>query len=274
MKRKLSSPGDALATNDAQRWAESLVAARANRSGVDPHANARTAGIEHGYEVQRLHIDELLRQFGGKVIGTKLAGGDPVAMAALGLSGPFRGPILSAFTHDSGACLRRGDFFICFVEAEIGLLIGNDIVATAIPPESEALVHSIEEIIPCIEIADSRHVDYLACPPAAVLADLAFAGAWIRGRSVKDWKQFDLSALEVRLLANGQEVRTGVGSRASGNPIDALRAMVADLGRSGQALRAGQIVSTGTYTLPYPVKAGESLLADFGPLGVVEVAFS
>lgn len=197
-----------------------LMHARQDRSPV-PAPAVFSAGISpsQGYEVQRLHTQAMLAQYGGRVIETKLGGGDLAAMAALGLSGPFQGPIFSAFTHDSPAQLRRDGFFVCAVEAEIGVLIGEDIGGHPHLPERDVLVHAIEALIPAIEVADSRYADYAQCPPAAILADLGFAGGWVRGAAVVDWNDIDVPKVAVRLLSNGREVRSGNGAGAMGDPL-------------------------------------------------------
>jgi 2-keto-4-pentenoate hydratase len=225
-----------------------LMRARHDRSPVRmPDGFAARISPAQGYEVQRLHTQAMLARYGGCVIGTKLGGRDMAAVAALGLSGPFQGPIFSTFTHDSPAQLRRDGFFLCAVEAEIGVLIGEDIGGHPHLPERDVLVHAIQAVIPSIEIADTRYADYEQCPAAAILADLGFAGGWVRG---------------------------GSGAQAMGDPLHALSLLVADLGRDGRKLCAGQVVSTGSCTTAYLAKAGESLVADFGSLGQVSVAFT
>jgi len=44
------------------------------------------------------------------------------------------------------------------------------------------------------------------------------------------------------------------------------------LAAEGRALRAGAFVITGSVTPPVPVRARQSVRADFGPLGLVERA--
>lgn len=250
-----------------------LSARQAHRPVPMPAALGEGLTASDAYELQRLHAEAILARFGGRVLGTKLGGGDMAELAALGLTGPIRGPIFSAFTHDSPARLAREEFLVCAVEAEIAVLIADDIGGHPDLPERDVLVRAIGAVIPSIEIADSRYADHDRCPAPAVLADLGYAGAWVRGAPVTDWKDIDLRTLPVQLLANGVEVRRGTGARSMGDPLEALSVMIADLGRDGQRLRAGQVVSTGTCTLPYLARRGETLLADFGPLGQVAVAF-
>ena len=257
---------------DAGEVVQLLMEARAKRTPAEaPGLLSGGISADTAYAVQRLHCDAILARHGGTLIGTKLGGGNMAAMAALGLTGPFRGPIFSAFMHDSPARLRREDFLVCIVEAEVGLLINRDLGGHPYMLPRDALESAIEAVIPSIEIADARLVDFARRPAAAILADLAYAGAWVRGAAVTDWAGVDWRTLEVRLLSNGSQVRSATGSLALGDPLQALSVMVADLGHSGEKLKAGQVVSTGTYTMPYLASAGETIVADFGALGKVEV---
>ncbi len=47
-----------------------------------------------------------------------------------------------------------------------------------------------------------------------------------------------------------------------------------ELSRTGVGMKAGEMVSTGTLTGMLAPKAGETYIADFGPFGSVEVAFT
>lgn len=255
----------------AQDLVRDFMQARTSRKPIPVPAGIRGWGVTEGEALQQLHVQAMLAHYGGHVIGTKLGGGDMATLAALGMSGPFKGPIFSAFAHASPARLRRDGFFACVVEAEIAVRLGEDIGGHPYLPERDVLMHAIEAVLPSIEVADSRFTDFMNLPPAAILADAGFAGAWIHGTPVTDWNDIDLPALQVRLLSGGEEVRTGSGSRVMGDPLHALSLLVADLGRDGRKLRAGQVVSTGTCTLPYMAKAGETLVADFGPLGQVSL---
>lgn len=222
-------------------------------------------------ELQAQHVRAVLAHYGGEVIGFKLGGTDLQALAAMGLTGPLRGPILSAFTHASPARLRRADFFVCAVEAEIAVRLGKDIGGGPDVPGRAALVDAIDAVMPAIEIADSRYTEYAVAPATAILADAGFAGSFVQGAEAAGWATLDLPALPVALCVNGTEVRSGSGARVMGDPLQALGYLVADLGRAGEKLRAGQLVSTGACTPPYLAQAGDHVVADFGPLGRVEL---
>ena len=59
-----------------------------------------------------------------------------------------------------------------------------------------------------------------------------------------------------------------------GDPLHALALAIADMGREGRAIKAGDVVSTGTCTVPLVVSGTASVVADFGPLGQVALELS
>jgi 2-keto-4-pentenoate hydratase len=74
----------------------------------------------------------------------------------------------------------------------------------------------------------------------------------------RDW-QSELARFQVELCRDGEMVQRGGGSLVLGSPLAALRHLVELLADDphSPALRAGEIISTGTLTLAMPVKPGE-----------------
>ena len=61
-----------------------------------------------------------------------------------------------------------------------------------------------------------------------------------------------LAALQIQLLLNGDPKAQGVGANVLGGPIQALSHLVRELANRGQALRPGDIITTGTLTDAMP----------------------
>ena len=72
----------------------------------------------------------------------------------------------------------------------------------------------------------------------------------------------------------GKTEREGRGANVLGDPGLALTWLVNELSRLGLALRAGQVVTTGTCLVPLPVSEGDEASADFGVLGEASVRFA
>jgi 2-keto-4-pentenoate hydratase len=66
-----------------------------------------------------------------------------------------------------------------------------------------------------------------------------------------------LAALKVTLRCNGNAVATGRGSNVLDSPLLALCHLLAEIGKRGQTLQPGAIVTTGTMTDAMPIAGGE-----------------
>ena len=224
--------------------------------------------IADGQAMCARNTARLLERIGGQVTGLKLGATNPAAMARLGLERPFLGPLFSARTCAQPAKLARADFVVCIVEAELAVRLGRDIGADGRPVTRDALAAAIDLAFPVIEIADSRLVDWTSVRPGFIYADLGFAGALVAGAAIANWRDVDFAAAQVKLLVNGAQVREGAGAAVMGHPLDALAGMIPHI---PGGLRAGQVVSTGTWIAPHFGQPGDRLVADFGALGRVAV---
>lgn len=261
-----------LSNAEIEDLASRLVQAHETRAAVKlPPDFAQRCGADAARALAARHLDGVLARKGGRVVGSKLGRTNRAALEKLGLERPFVGPVMSSSLFDSPARTPRSGFLMCVIEAEVAMRFGRQVDGRSGRPSRETLVDAISELRPAIEIADSRLAGFPAVPPQAIVADLGFAGALVIGAPCADWGRHDLSAASVRLIVNGSPVREGKGEAVLGNPLDALADYVAEAGREGRAIEAGEIVSTGTWTQPYMAQQGDRIVADFGPLGIVEV---
>jgi len=67
---------------------------------------------------------------------------------------------------------------------------------------------------------------------------------------------------------------SGTGARALGHPLNVLQWLANKQSQTGRGLLAGEIISTGTCTGLLDVASGDSVAADFGLLGAVEISFT
>jgi len=69
-----------------------------------------------------------------------------------------------------------------------------------------------------------------------------------------------LESFTIELSRDGQHVETGRGSNVLGSPLNAMRHLAAVVAEQGghAAIAPGEIVTTGTLTLAYPIRAGET----------------
>ncbi|MBT3831450.1 MAG: 2-oxo-hepta-3-ene-1,7-dioic acid hydratase, partial [Gammaproteobacteria bacterium] len=66
---------------------------------------------------------------------------------------------------------------------------------------------------------------------------------------------------------------SGMGGAVMGHPAHGIRWVCKRFAPHGIALEPGQIILSGSFTRPVPVKAGDRVFADYGKSGSIEVDF-
>ncbi len=226
-----------------------------------------------GYKVQDLLVERLISSYGGHPVGYKIACTNKSAQELVGLNEPFYGRLLSASVYQNPARVNADNFFMRVIEPEFGFEMKADLPPEGAPFEPEVVADAVGAVLPAIEIVDSRYTDWTTMDGPSLIADNGCHGAWVQGESLNDWKAYDLPALEVRLIANGEVVRAGRGDMIMGHPLNALTWLANRLGRLGRGLKAGDLVSTGTCAEIYHAEAGERIRGEFGPVGSIELNF-
>jgi 2-oxo-3-hexenedioate decarboxylase/2-keto-4-pentenoate hydratase len=77
-----------------------------------------------------------------------------------------------------------------------------------------------------------------------------------------------------RAVINGVEDGRGTGADVLGHPHHALAWLANHLAADGKALRAGQIVLTGSLVKTVWLNPGDSVTMDLSGLGTVQVSFA
>jgi len=260
---------------DATAAAEALRNVRRNRARIERlPAGMAPETPEDGYRIQAVYREHLAEAL-GRQVGWKIGCTNEVAQRHLGIDEPFFGGIFPRTMQQSPATFPASEFFMTVIEAEIGFRMKEPLPAAAAPYDPGSVADAVECVFPCIEIVDSRYDDWETIGAPHIIADNGSHGGWVQGAPVADWQEIDLAEVNVELSANGQMVREGNGFAVMGNPLHALtwlanvRAVYA-----GEGLEAGDVISTGTTIDVYPAKAGDEIVADYGPLGQVRLTLT
>jgi 2-keto-4-pentenoate hydratase len=204
----------------------------------------------------------------GPSYGWKIAATTTAGQAHIGVTDPLPGLLFERFRHEPGDELTSDDMHMRVVEAEFAYRIGSDVAPDAGPDD---IIAAVDGLHLAVEVPDSRFTRYETVGAPQLLADCACAGRFVLGPEVPGWSELDLSTWATAVWINGAQAATGSGGNVMGDPRTALAWVADDLRRYGRGLRAGEIVTTGTTTVPVPVGPGDEVRADFGELG--EVAF-
>lgn len=219
--------------------------------------------LARGLSAQRDALRRALAE-GMPRLGWKVGLNVPEVQARLGLAGSVVGWLDGRQLLASGAEHAPRPGSRLHVEAELALRLGAAVAADA---PAETARRAIREVSPALEL-----VDY-ALPRAgleAIVAHSMFHAATVLGPPSP--RPETPPAGFPRVLLGG-ELRAAPEAGWVPQDLGVLVAFVARrLGELGEALRAGDLVLSGSYTRPLPVAAGDRVSAEFGALGSVSVA--
>ena len=243
-----------------QDAASFLLAARATGPGGLLPPALRPMVEADAYAIQRLVLEAI-----GPIGGWKVGASGPAAP-------PSCAPMPQSGLHRAPATLPSASLTTRHIESEIALLLANDLPPRARPYTAADLRAAIATCHPGIEILQSRFADPDAAGPLANLADLIRHGAYILGPSIPDWELIDFDRLVVIQTIDG------IALRRTGNPAGDMLRLLVWLANEGAVwaggLRAGQIVTTGSWTGATPALAGAHVSTMFDGAGGLDLVFS
>ena len=240
--------------------AHHLLAARhkAHRTAALPEA-ARPQSADDAYAIQRA-ISAQQGEIGGWKVGSPSPTSEVFTCAPLPVAGIVDSP---ATTPGSDRA----------IEAEIAVKIGTDLPPRETPYNADEIRAAIASAHPAIEVLESRFSDPDAIDPFSNLADSLGHHSLIVGPSITGWDALDLSDEEVAVLVDGHEIK-----RKTGNPGGDMIRLVAWLANTGArwagGLKAGQVVTTGSWTGKDIVPEGAEAMIRFTHAGEASTRFT
>lgn len=189
-------------------------------------------------------------------------------------TGPFTcAPLPAAGVQDSPGhvlteyCTDQG------VEAEICVRLAQDLPPRDAPYGPDDLLAAIASAHPAIEVLQSRYLDVDGVDPLSNLADSLSHFGLVVGPAIAGWRAIDLAGEQVALVVNGVELK-----RRTGNPAGDMLRLLVWLANDGAAwaggLRAGQYVTTGSWTAKDFVPPGAEVRIVFDHAGEAAMRFS
>lgn len=253
------------------RCAEALWQAKQTRVPIAPlTAEFPEWGVEEGYAVQQRLVERLVAE-GDRIVGYKLGLTSAPMQELLGVDQPDFSPIFASGVFTDGVRVPMGQFIAPRVEAEIAVMLDDDVRG----PDASALsvAGAVRGLAAAIEIVDSRIADW-KITIADTVADLASGGAIALGSSITPLGDFDPRLVGMKFSRDGDVVATGAGAAALGDPLAAVAWLANTLHPLGGFLPAGSVVMTGALHAMKPIAPGEVWCAEFDRLGSVSLMVS
>lgn len=246
--------------------AQRLVNARRHHRLIETVAPGRLPpDAATAYAIQQAVMAGLGTTTGGWKIGARSPGG-PASGA----------PIPAPLVYASPARIERSGFFRVLVELEIAFRF-----AEPIPPRADAyardeVLAQVGQVLPAIEIVDSRFAEWPNVAPLAQLADAQNNGALVTGRPQAYGalaRSLDFVAPELELSFDGDSLVPEATGNPAGDPRELLVWFVNHCAAMGITIEPDWTVTTGSYVGAHRIDSHGLLRGHIDGLGEIEVEF-
>jgi 2-keto-4-pentenoate hydratase len=184
---------------------------------------------------------------------------------------PTAAPIPCARLYASPARVSAHDFHMIGIEVEIAFRLCRDLPARVTPYSEGDIAAAIAEALVAIELCDTRLANWNTASALWRLADFQLNAGLVVGGGTKNWHAIDFTRQRAELWIDGARTIEAIGAHPFGNPIRLLPWLAGhSMGRCG-GLRAGDIVTTGTWTGMQFASPGAEVLARFPGIGEARV---
>ena len=257
-------------TSEITAIVDELVAAGTNRVPVKRlTARYPGMGVEDAYRVQSAWR-ERCEASGRRLAGRKIGLTSRAMQAATGITEPDYGIIFEDMILENGAILRWDDFTHPRVEVELAFKLGKDLSGPG--ASIFDVLDATDYVLPALEILDSR-IEMEGRTIVDTISDNAALGAMVLGGNPVRPMDVDLRWISAILYKNQTVEETGVGAGVLNHPAAGVYWLANKIAAHGDGLKAGEVILAGSFTRPLWVHAGDTVFADYGPLGTISCRF-
>jgi 2-oxo-hept-3-ene-1,7-dioate hydratase len=249
--------------------AERLLAAARDRRQAEQLSKTWPAiGFDDAYAIQAETIRQRVAT-GRRIVGHKIGLTSKAMQRSSGIDEPDYGVLLDDMVFADGAKIKAANFCVPRVEVELCFVLKHPLKGPGVGLID--VLRATEYVVPSLELIDARLQD-----PRRIYDTIsdngAAAGIVLGGRPVGP-SEVDLRWVGCALYKNGEVEETGLASGVMGHPAMGIAWLANKVGPHGVTLEPGHMMLAGSFTRPVWVAAGDTVHADFGPLGNVTVQF-
>ena len=183
---------------------------------------------------------------------------------------PTAAPIPPVNLLHSPASVAGAKMQMIGVEAEVAFRLAKDLPPRSRPYSEKSVAAAVGEVLVTIELCDTRLANWNKTSGLWKLADFQNHSALVLGSGTKDWRKIDFLQQEVEFRI-GARVAKAKGAHSFGNPFRLLPWLAAHCSKRGLGLRAGDVITTGSWTGLGIAKPGDTVSALFPGIGEATV---
>lgn len=227
------------------------------------------AGIKDAYAVG-LAVRDLKLAAGRSVRGHKIGLTSKAMRDMTGATEPDYGLIYDDWFVPEGSIIDRSTLNRPLVEVELAFVMKTRLSGPSV--NAADVIRATDFVLPALEIVDMR----IGKPGPNMLVDSISDGAWcgkvVLGGNPRRLTDIDPRRVSASLSINGEIVESGSATAVMANPINAIAWLANTLHQFEMVLEPGDVVLSGSFVKAIPFGAGDTLLAQFDPLGEVIVS--
>lgn len=231
--------------------------------------------VDDGYAVQRAWV--ALELAAGRTIkGRKIGLTSRAMQLSSQIDEPDYAPLMDDMFFAGGGDIPIDRFIAPRIEVELAFILGKPLKGPGVTLFD--VLSATDYVSPAIEIIDARieQFDRDTKAPRKVfdtISDFAAnAGIVLGGRPVRPL-EVDLRWVGALLHKNGVVEETGLAAAVLNHPANGVAWLANKIAPHGEQLHAGDVVLAGSFTRPTNAARGDTLHADYGPLGSISFRF-
>jgi|TARA_R110002012_G_scaffold98260_1_gene235843 2-oxo-hept-3-ene-1,7-dioate hydratase len=254
---------------------EHLLAEQNSRPGTPLSLKHPEMTLEDGYAIQKLWVDKKIAA-GRKIVGYKIGYTSRAMQKALNINEPDFGVLLDDMVFNDGAQIDVSQFCDPRIEVELAFMLKDRLEGENITIFD--VLNATDYVVPALEVIAARthrkdpETGYTRKVLDTVADNAGNAGIIMGGRPIKPL-DMDLRWCGGILNINGVIEETGLAAAVLNHPANGICWVAKRFAPHGVALEPGQIILSGSFTAPVPVKSGDTVTADYGPLGTISCRF-
>jgi 2-oxo-hept-3-ene-1,7-dioate hydratase len=207
---------------------------------------------------------------GRRLVGRKIGLTSKVMQVATGITEPDYGAIFDDQVFDNGSVIEHGRFSNVRIEVELAFVLGSPLAGPTATIFD--VLKATEYVVPALEILSSR-IQMEGRTIVDTISDNAALGGLVYGGNPTDPGSVDMRWISALLYRNETIEESGVAAAVLNHPATGVAWLANKLFQHGDRLEAGEIVLAGSFTRPMWVHQGDSVLADYGPMGTISCRF-
>jgi 2-oxo-hept-3-ene-1,7-dioate hydratase len=231
--------------------------------------------IDDAYAVQRAWT--ALKLASGRVLrGRKIGLTSRTMQQAVSITEPDYGALFDDMFFEDGSTIPAGRFIRPRIEVELAFILDRPLVGPGVTIYD--VLDATRFVTPALEILDARvqmsdpETGHLRTIVDTVADNAADAGIVLGGRAVRPL-DIDLRWVSALLYVNGVIEESGVAAAVLNHPANGVAWLANKLAPYQVGLDEGLVILAGSFTRPVFANSGDTIHADYGPLGAITCRF-